>query len=324
MTEFGISGLPRSIRSFVDLAKVTEECGFDAFGVGDGHFLHHDVYPVITVALLATEAIKIAPTTSNTVARSWSVHAASARALDELSPGRFVLGLATGDGSVRSIGKVPQRWSDLQADVEAIRAHTPVTLQIQCTASGLRGATSAGVWADSLQVGTGADATAISNLAHAAQEGRAQEGARNAPLAIWAMIIPVVVDHEADIPAAREAMRMGAYACAHFAFASTFEGKNVPVEYQDVIRDHLAHYDYDYHGVPGENPNARLLDNRPDVADYLLDRMCVIGTAQQVRTRLRSLIVQAELDGLWFPAQEIEDIRRIAAVVDIGRAREAS
>ena len=170
--EFGICAMPRSIRQTIQLAAVSEELGFEAFGIGDGHFLHHDLYAVLTAALLNTSTIKIAPCTSNTVARNWSVHAATARALDELCPGRFVLGLATGDGSVRSVGLTPKRWSELRVDVDSIRSRSPESLEIQCTASGMLGARSAGIWADSLTVGTGADPTAIANLIRAAEEGR--------------------------------------------------------------------------------------------------------------------------------------------------------
>lgn len=314
-TEFGICGMPRSIRQTVRLAAVSEELGFAAFGVGDGHFLHHDLYPVITAALLNTSSIKVAPCTSNTVARNWSVHASSARALDELCPGRFVLGLATGDGSVRSVGLAPKRWSELQSDVENIRTRSPEALEIQCTASGVVGARSAGIWADSLTVGTGADPTAIANLASAAEEGRC-ESSLTKPIAVWAMIPVIIVDSEAELASARDAMRMGAYASAHFAFGSSYVAKNVPPEYEDVIRERLSRYDYRYHGVvTDENPNLRLLDDRPDVADYLIDRMSFIGTESQVSERIAKLLAEVPLAGLWLCAQEEEMIHRLANAV---------
>jgi alkanesulfonate monooxygenase SsuD/methylene tetrahydromethanopterin reductase-like flavin-dependent oxidoreductase (luciferase family) len=314
-TEFGICAMPRSIRQTIRLAAVSEKLGFAAFGVGDGHFLHHDLYAVITAALLNTNSIKVAPCTSNTVARNWSVHASTARALDELCPGRFVLGLATGDGSVRSVGLTPKRWTELQADVENIRARSPQALEIQCTASGLRGAHSAGIWADSLAVGTGADPVAIANLASAAEEGRRRSTLAK-PIAVWAMIPVIIVDSEAELPGAREAMRMGAYASAHFAFGSSYEGKNVPPEYETVIRERLSLYDYRYHGVvTDENPNLRLLDDRPEVADYLIDRMSLIGTMPQVSQRIAKLVAEAPLAGLWLCAQEEETVHRLATAV---------
>jgi alkanesulfonate monooxygenase SsuD/methylene tetrahydromethanopterin reductase-like flavin-dependent oxidoreductase (luciferase family) len=314
-TEFGICGMPRSIRQTVRLAAVSEESGFAAFGVGDGHYLHHDLYPVITAALLKTSSIKIAPCTSNTVARNWSVHASSARALEELCPGRFVLGLATGDGSVRSVGLTPKRWSELQSDVENIRTHIPEGLEIQCTASGLVGARAAGTWADSLTVGTGADPIAIANLASAAEEGR-RESTLTKPVAVWAMIPAIIVDSETELASAREAMRMGAYASAHFAFGSSYEGKNVPPEFEDVIRERLSRYDYRYHGiVTADNPNLRLLDDRPEVADYIIDRMSFIGTEAQVSDRIARLLAEVPLAGLWLCAQEEEMIHRLAIAV---------
>ena len=78
-----------------------------------------------------------------------------------------------------------------------------------------RGAHSAGIWADSLAVGTGADPVAIANLANAAEEGRRRSTLAK-PIAVWAMIPVIIVDSEAELPGTREAMRMGAYASARF------------------------------------------------------------------------------------------------------------
>ena len=60
-TKFGICAMPLSIRKTVRLAVVSEEFDSPRFGVGDGHFLHHDLYPVITAALLYTNSIRSRP-----------------------------------------------------------------------------------------------------------------------------------------------------------------------------------------------------------------------------------------------------------------------
>jgi alkanesulfonate monooxygenase SsuD/methylene tetrahydromethanopterin reductase-like flavin-dependent oxidoreductase (luciferase family) len=314
MTRFGIATMPRSARETIEIAQTSEACGFTTFGVGDGHFLHHELYSVVTAVLCSTSAIAVGPTTTNNVARRWSVHASAARTLDELCPGRFFLGLSTGDGSVRSIGCGPQPWPELADDAARIRARVPDGVRIQCAASGLRGARSAGTWADALVVGTGADAAALNNLADAARAARASSPLAS-PIEVWALLLAIVVDDESAVAATREHVRVGAYGSAHFAFASTFEGKNVPAEYQDPIRDGLSRYDYRYHGVQmAENPNAQLLSDQPDVADYLVDRMCIVGTEADVRTRVRALCSEARLDGVWMHAGSVAGVHRLAEV----------
>lgn len=320
MPQFGIATMPRSIHEAVEIARASEATGFTAFGVGDGHFLHHELYSVITASLLSTTSIRVGPIATNNVVRSWSVHASAARTLDQLGPGRFFLGLATGDGSVRSIGRRPSRWSELAEDVGRIRERIPEGLRIECSASGLRGARSAGTWADAVMIGTGFDATAINNLADSAREAReAYSGGK--PIEVWALLLAIVVDSESDIPAMRDLVRLGAYGTAHFAFASNFEGKNVPIEYRDAIREGLSRYDYRYHGAVGKpNPNAELLADRPDVADYLVDRMCVVGTEAQIANRLAAVCHEARLDGVWLHAGSAHSVHRLARVVQVSTA----
>jgi hypothetical protein len=46
-------------------------------------------------------------------------------------------------------------------------------------------------------------------------------------------------------------------------------------------------------------PNAVLFDDRPDIQDYLIDRMVAIGTAEQVREKLVTTARAAGLEGIW-------------------------
>ena len=79
-------------------------------------------------------------------------------------------------------------------------------------------------------------------------------------------------------------MRLAAYSTAHFAFAETFASKHVPDEYQPILRECFAGYDYAFHGVAGNaDPNLRAFDDHPEVGDYLLDRMVLVGTRRVPR-----------------------------------------
>jgi hypothetical protein len=171
--------------------------------------------------------------------------------------------------------------------VARIRTHGPPALTVQCTASGMRGASAA-----------------------------VPRPKGWSPIEVWSMILAVVVDSERDIPATRVAMKLGVYAVAHFAFGPSYEGKNVPEPFQAVVSDRLSRYDYGFHGiVTDDNPNTRLFDDLPEVGDYLVDRMCLIRTEEQVRRGLGRLCREVPLDGMWLNAQDETFIERFARVL---------
>lgn len=302
--KLGIATMPRSVDATVELARVAESVGADVFGIGEGPFLHHDVYTSATACLLATERIPVGPLVTNPVIRHWTTHASTARTLDALAPGRFLLGIGTGDGAVRSVGLAPMRWDEVARAVAQIRERGPVHLPVHCTVSGPRGAARAGAFADCVVVATGADATAIRGLGDLARgSGR--------PVEVWTMIPTLVV--EGDVAAARQFMRIAAYSTAHFAFAGTFAHKNVPEAYRPVIRSCLSGYDYAFHGVVDvDNPNLRLFDDHPEVGEYVVDRMCIVGTGPEVREAVERLADEARLDGIWFPVQSVEQAVALA------------
>jgi len=82
------------IREMAKLAKMAEDAGFHS--VWSGEFFHHDGYILLTSAALATQRVGIGSCISYAFMRSPTITAAAAMDLDELSGGRFILGLGTG------------------------------------------------------------------------------------------------------------------------------------------------------------------------------------------------------------------------------------
>ena len=119
--KFALAGMPQSAKVMIATAQAAERLGFWGFGVGDGPFLHLDTYPVTTACMLETDHIRLGPFGTNTVTRHWTTHAASARTFAELTPGRFFIGVAVGDGAVRSVGLKPMKWADLADSVHRMR-----------------------------------------------------------------------------------------------------------------------------------------------------------------------------------------------------------
>jgi 5,10-methylenetetrahydromethanopterin reductase len=308
--------MPRSQQDLQAVARATEAGGFWGLGVGDSHFLYHELYTSITACLLGTSRVAVGPYVTNNVSRSWSVHAAAARALDELAPGRFFLGLATGDGSVHSVGQRPQRWADLEREIPLVRARVPRELEVHVTVSGPRGAATAARVADVVVIGVGADAGAIANLAEVA---RAQRAASCRPLEVWATFPLHVVEREDEVDRARDALLFAAIGLARFALGSTLEGKNVPPEHVDVLRQRLSKYSHAHHASrAADNPNAALFDDHPEVKAYLQRRMLMVGTAEACARALSSLAEACALDGVWLTLN-LEDgaevVERLASAV---------
>ncbi len=94
---------------------------------------------------------------------------------------------------------------------------------------------------------------------------------------------------------------------ARDGFGRTFEGKNVPIEFQEPLAERLGRYKFTHHGMPSSvNPNATLFDDRPDLERYIMDRFAIIGTAEQCHDQLANLIQDARLDGVWLSLASIQ------------------
>jgi 5,10-methylenetetrahydromethanopterin reductase len=307
---FGAVNTLRSVAEEVRVAQACEEAGFWGLGLGDtAPRLYLDVYPTLGACLQATTRLRIGPTVTNTVSRHWSVLGATARAFDEIAPGRFFAGVATGDGALHSVGLTPATWAQLERDVADVRTLAPSGLEIHIAASGPRGAEAAGRVATDLMLGTGLDAGAMRALIERARAARTAAGITD-PLRIWVVVDTFLAPDAQAAEAARQETKARSNGFARFAFASTFEDKAVPEQWHGVLRERLAHYDFGSHAVSGATPNAALFDDVPELQAYLVNRFSLVGTNEECAARLRALAEETDLDGVWLalgPSTLIED-----------------
>jgi hypothetical protein len=184
------------------------------------------------------------------------VHAATAKALNELASGRQFVGMATSDGAVHSVGLRPARRSELESAVSSFRSVAPDGIEVHIAASGVKGAAGGGRIASDLLLGIGLDPR-----------------------------------------------RSGG--------SPSFEDMGIPEEWQPVICVRPACYDFGHHALTGaENPNSLLFADRPDIQDFLIDRQWAVGTVDQVANKLRIVVSDAELEGIWIrliPSPRIDD-----------------
>jgi alkanesulfonate monooxygenase SsuD/methylene tetrahydromethanopterin reductase-like flavin-dependent oxidoreductase (luciferase family) len=298
LVQLGIVTTLPSTLAAVRLGKSVDTLGFDRFGVSDtAPLLYHSCYPAVTALLLGTERIQVGPYVTNPVSRHWSVHGATARAFEELAPGRFFLGIAAGDGAVHSVGLKPATLAEFRDYVIKLRGVLAKDVPIHMAFSGPKGVALAGALASEVTIGTGLDPVALRELAAQARAARARAQIA-APLRVWVPAPVYFAKSSADSAVRRSAAVMAVLA-ARFAFASSFEGKNVPEAYQPIIRRAFQRYQFAHHAKDGANPNAGLFDEWPEVRDYIIDRFAIVGTPQQCSDRLEALVREAQLDGVW-------------------------
>jgi 5,10-methylenetetrahydromethanopterin reductase len=99
-----------------------EAQGFDYAWLPDSQLLWRDVWVTMGVAGARTTRIGLGTNVTNPRTRHVTVTASAAAAMEELAPGRVVLGIGTGDSSVRVMGWKPATMAELRQYIEMLRA----------------------------------------------------------------------------------------------------------------------------------------------------------------------------------------------------------
>src|SRR4029077_12671902 len=96
---FGINFLPHRARELLEWVKTAEDTGFDIVGVADSQSLYRDVYVCEALVATQTKSIRFGARVINPLTRHPAVAACAAATLEELAPGRTMLGVGTGDSA---------------------------------------------------------------------------------------------------------------------------------------------------------------------------------------------------------------------------------
>ncbi len=292
---FGILEIPRSIESAVGYARQAEAAGFDLVGVADSQSLFRE--PFITLGMIgaATEKAMIGTSVTNPITRHPAVMASAIATVQEISGGRAMLGIGTGDSAIYNINERPRGLAGLRDYVLALRqllagenavfggrdVHTrwvggldqpPVPIYL--SAEGPKTLELAGEIADGVFCGMGLspDVAALS-LDHV-RIGAERAGRTLDDIDIWAL---ARVNVGSDLAALTDEVRMELASTAHHAFRFTLEGKLVPPDMTDAIRRVQSGYKPAHHEDLGVSPNAKLMSDPPLLA-YMAARFAVLGT----------------------------------------------
>lgn len=307
--KLGITWVPDDLKTFGAIARRTEEIGIDRIGVPDTQAAQYrECYVTLAHLFASTESVDAGPVVTNPLTRHPAVSAAAIASADELSEGRAFICLATGDTGVINLGLRPARLAQLEeytlvmrdlfdtgrarfqgSDVRLkwVKREVPIYL----AADGPRALRLAGKVADGVVVGMGFNEKTVPLVHRYLSEGAQQSGRSPEDIDVWFMSRAAVAeDHDEALSLVLPSL---AASSAH-AFRFSLDGKAVPDELTEPIRELERRYDVTVHNVPGkENPNGRLVEDL-GLTHYLADRMGIVGTEQQCIDkidRLRTLDV---------------------------------
>src|SRR5919197_2952523 len=112
----------RSVDAFAADVKRAETLGWDSALQPDSQLRRRDTYVMLAAAARATARITLGTLLANPINRHPSVTASSIATIDELAPGRVLLGWGVGDTAVRLAGLRPARVKELESATRLVRA----------------------------------------------------------------------------------------------------------------------------------------------------------------------------------------------------------
>jgi 5,10-methylenetetrahydromethanopterin reductase len=201
----------RSVDLFAADVRRAEQLGWDAALQPDSQLRRRDTYVLLAAAARVTERITLGPLLANPVNRHPTVTASSIATIDELAPGRVLLGWGVGDTAVRLAGLRPARVKELEESTRLMRAlldgeavevgaarparlphHRPVPIWI--AAGGPKTLRMAGAVADGVFIRVGTHPANIATAVNAIRGGAVEAGRDPAGVRLGAIFHTVLVD----------------------------------------------------------------------------------------------------------------------------------
>jgi 5,10-methylenetetrahydromethanopterin reductase len=302
--KFCLHGSARTVEEAVDRARRAEQLGFEAIFFADSHMNNVDPYQAMALCAVNTKTIRFGTAVTNMVYRDPTITANSFATLNEISQGRAIIGMGTGDGPVYSLGRTATKLVDFEKGLRTIRdllhergidvpkgreraggnvklkiGKRPVPIYI--SAEGPKTLAVAGRTCDGVILGTGF-AKPVTDWARqyiakgAKQTGRSLEEIDIMPAGM------IVVDDDGDLARQRVRSRMANRAHHNFRFTmeTVAEGEAAGVQ------RFMDNFDI-----------SRPIEERIDpkyITDYLLDRFTIAGTPQECIDKVKGM----EADGI--------------------------
>jgi probable F420-dependent oxidoreductase len=282
----------------VALAKLAEQHGFSHVWTFDSHLLWQEPYVIYSQILAETRRIKVGPMVTNPATRDWTVTASTYATLNEMYGNRTICGIGRGDSAVRVSNGAPTTLKALRESIHVIR-ELANSRSVEYNGAQLRFPWSVGseldIWVAAYgplalkltgEVGDGfilqlADLDIAKWMIQKVRD--AADNAGRDPLSIkFCVAAPMYIG--SDWSHMREQNRwFGGMVGNHVADIVSKYGTDsaVPQALTDYIKGR-EDYDYNEHGRAGNTHTTF-------VPDEIVDRFCLLGTAEQHIEKLEAL-----------------------------------
>jgi 5,10-methylenetetrahydromethanopterin reductase len=315
----------RPIDEILDFVKRSEGLGFDpilfADSVSLSRFHVHDPYTLLALASRITAKATIGTCVTNPLTRHLSVTTNAAGSIDDISGGRMLLGVGTGDTAVHLIGKKAVRLSTMRESLTVLKKllsgesvdfegqalasnWRKPDLPVYLAAGGPKTLALGGELADGLITLAGLSPETIEWVRGCVAEGEAAAGKPKGSVPVW---IDGLLSFGEDREKVRRAIKPRITSFANQNFRVAYHA--VPEEFLPEARAFRENYDETDLGPGTENAKY--------VTDFMIDRFGIVGTTSDVVSRFEGL---AEMNVETFlVAMPFRLEKRIAIIEMLGR-----
>jgi 5,10-methylenetetrahydromethanopterin reductase len=253
-----------------------------------------DPFQALAVCAGQTKGLLLGTAVTNMVYRDPTVLAGSAATLNEISDGRAILGMGTGDGPVYGMGRKstpiakfeeglkmmhellqgrPAEFPTRKVRLEVGKLPVPLYASVE----GPRGLQAAGRCADGVILGSGFDLRVLQWAKEKIAQGAAEAGRSPAEIDLLAAGM-ICVDKDGD--RARATVRSRLANRAHQNFRFTLE--TVPPEELPDVKKFMENFDV-------TRPLEERISDPNLVTSYLVRRFSIAGTPEECVARVKEL-----------------------------------
>jgi 5,10-methylenetetrahydromethanopterin reductase len=301
--EFGVRFPPCSpATTIADAVALSERKGFDIAWIADSQLLWRDVFAVMALAATRTQRITLATAVTNFETRHPSVVASAINTINEIAPGRVLLGVGTGDSSVKPLSLRPTKLADMRGSIAMVRTllddefydygerraklrDPKGRVPVHIAASGPRSLGMAGEIADGVLTLAGISPETLTGARDAVAEGARRAGRSFADLAFTVgAFCRITDDIERDAailkPICLHIATLGGQGFLRIAGIELPPPPSVPDVYPDMV--HAEDWD-----LAVEHASRYVTD---EMAVKFARAFCLFGTVEDILARIRRAI----------------------------------
>lgn len=316
--QFGLLLPTMRIDNLLSVVATAEAQDFDFVGLGDSQLVFREAYTSLGVVANETDSIEIGPNVTNPITRHPAVTASAICTANEISGGRAVFGIGTGDSAVATLGRSPSRLSEVEETIDLFRtlsrgeqyddgeadlsinwiehdeAHD---IPVMMAGSGPKSLALAGRTADRVLVGNGHLPDVLEQVNEQIEAGARDAGRDPDDIDTWVYARANIGDNYGTAIAEIRSVLASA---ANQGFAFSTNQQQIPEEHAGAIDELQKRYDADSHvGTGDDNPNATLVEEL-GLTEYLADRFAIAGTPNDCIEQLDRLKESGLIDGILF------------------------